>query len=288
MKTASKIFIWMGMILGGVLIFPIVVGILALKKINRAQSFQELQTMGVLTLLFCSFLGGIFMLCIKNEELCFDSNVNIIKYEKKTVDNNNFDANMIGKVKTCNTFCLCLLTVLAVVCFVFALIPMVAFGGYGEFGSGIACLVFSILAVVISVITVIVYFVKERNNNSLTITLLFVLFAFAVLVLISSIFGWLDTYTCSSEYVYSYWLQDYHWEVVYCYEVAWQYWVSFGCSCLMLVVILFELIFCLVMQKKVRPVKNVTEKIVKNRLEVELEKLQKQYTQNLSIISFSY
>ena len=69
MKTSAKVFIWIGMILGGIVIFPIVVGCFALSKINNAKSRDELQTMGILTTLFCSLLGGIFMLCIKDEEL---------------------------------------------------------------------------------------------------------------------------------------------------------------------------------------------------------------------------
>ncbi len=69
MKTASKVFIWIGMVLTFYLIFPIVVGVLALTKIGEAKSKEELKTMGILTALFCSTLGGIFMLCIKDEEL---------------------------------------------------------------------------------------------------------------------------------------------------------------------------------------------------------------------------
>lgn len=69
MKTASKVFIWIGMIVGSLLIFPIIVGVLALKKINESESSQDLQTMGILTLFFCNMLGGIFMLCIKENEL---------------------------------------------------------------------------------------------------------------------------------------------------------------------------------------------------------------------------
>lgn len=69
MKSAAKVFIWIGMIIGAVFIYPLVVGILALKRINTAQNKEELQVFGILVTLFCSLLGGIFMLCIKDEEL---------------------------------------------------------------------------------------------------------------------------------------------------------------------------------------------------------------------------
>lgn len=42
MKQTAKVFIWLGMIFQCVLIYPIVIGILALKKIDEAQSTDEL------------------------------------------------------------------------------------------------------------------------------------------------------------------------------------------------------------------------------------------------------
>lgn len=69
MKTAAKVFLVIGCISGAIAIFPLVVGILAIKKLNTATKKEELTTMGVLALLFCNVLGGIFMLCIKDEDL---------------------------------------------------------------------------------------------------------------------------------------------------------------------------------------------------------------------------
>lgn len=68
MKTAAKVFIIIGMVCTFWLIFPLVVGILALNKINNAKSKEDLTAMAVLTILFCSFLGGILMLCIPDTE----------------------------------------------------------------------------------------------------------------------------------------------------------------------------------------------------------------------------
>jgi heme/copper-type cytochrome/quinol oxidase subunit 3 len=61
---------------GGVLIgvsfiylIPIIVGSIALKKLKTATSHSRLVGMGVVTLLFCSLVGGILMLCIQDSDL---------------------------------------------------------------------------------------------------------------------------------------------------------------------------------------------------------------------------
>ncbi len=69
MKTAAKIFIWIGMILQCFLIVPIIIGIIALRKIDDAYSASELKGIGVATLFLCSLLGGIFMLCMSDSSL---------------------------------------------------------------------------------------------------------------------------------------------------------------------------------------------------------------------------
>lgn len=69
MKTAAKVFIILGMVFGFILILPIIFGALSLSKINSATEKSQLVGLGVCTLLFCSILGGIFMLCIPDSEL---------------------------------------------------------------------------------------------------------------------------------------------------------------------------------------------------------------------------
>lgn len=69
MKTAAKVFIVLGCIFNFYLIFPIIIGVFAYKKIDTATQKNELTTLGVLTLFFCNILGGIFMLCISDKEL---------------------------------------------------------------------------------------------------------------------------------------------------------------------------------------------------------------------------
>ena len=69
MKTTAKVFIWIGMIYNFYLIFPIVFGCLALKKLKTATTRDELRTMAVLCLSFCNTVGGILMLTMTDKEL---------------------------------------------------------------------------------------------------------------------------------------------------------------------------------------------------------------------------
>ncbi len=69
MKTASKVFIIINMVFLFWAIVPLVVGIIALNKLNSAKSKDDLVAMGIITIFFCSLLGGIFMLLITDDEL---------------------------------------------------------------------------------------------------------------------------------------------------------------------------------------------------------------------------
>ncbi len=48
---------------------PIIVGPIALYKLNKATTKKELTTIAILTLLFCNMISGILMLCMKDEHL---------------------------------------------------------------------------------------------------------------------------------------------------------------------------------------------------------------------------
>ena len=65
MKTAAKIFIIIGMIVGAMAILPLVFGIIALKQMKTQKPSTGIC---VCVLLFCSLLGGIFLLCSKDQE----------------------------------------------------------------------------------------------------------------------------------------------------------------------------------------------------------------------------
>lgn len=89
-KTASKVFIIIsivysviafigGFVLAGIssygaimivwALISLTTSLFALEMLSKARSHKELVTIGVLTMIFCSFLGGLFMLLIKDEEL---------------------------------------------------------------------------------------------------------------------------------------------------------------------------------------------------------------------------
>jgi len=69
MKTAAKVLIIISMVCGFWMIIPLIVGAIALKKLNTASSKNELTGIAVCTLLFCSLIAGILMLCLKDEDL---------------------------------------------------------------------------------------------------------------------------------------------------------------------------------------------------------------------------
>ena len=65
MELATKIFVFIGIIFGAILIFPIVFGFIALKKIKN-NDYSILW--GVLTLIFCNLVAGILMIVRASKE----------------------------------------------------------------------------------------------------------------------------------------------------------------------------------------------------------------------------
>lgn len=68
MKTAAKVFIILDIALTFYLIFPLIIGMIALNKLENVQNKDELTGIAICTLFFCSLLGGLFMLCIPDTE----------------------------------------------------------------------------------------------------------------------------------------------------------------------------------------------------------------------------
>lgn len=68
MKTAAKVFIILGIVFTFYLIVPLIIGVIALNKLENVQNKDKLTGIAICTLLFCSLLGGIFMLCIPDTE----------------------------------------------------------------------------------------------------------------------------------------------------------------------------------------------------------------------------
>ena len=69
MKLAAKIFIIISMVVGFWSILPLVFGIIAL---NQMKTGKPSTVMCVLVLIFCSLLGGIFLLLSKPEEYAIE------------------------------------------------------------------------------------------------------------------------------------------------------------------------------------------------------------------------
>lgn len=93
MKTLAKVFIIIGMICKFYLIFPVVIGIIALNKINNSRSTAELQVIGVLSIIFVSVLGGVFMLLISDGELDSEYQPNVNSGRGNNTPNYNDNQN---------------------------------------------------------------------------------------------------------------------------------------------------------------------------------------------------
>ena len=73
MKTAAQVFIIIGMVCGFWVILPLIFGGIALSQMSKGQ--RPSTGMSVCVLLFCSFIGGILLLCAKDEDF-YNPNMN--------------------------------------------------------------------------------------------------------------------------------------------------------------------------------------------------------------------
>lgn len=68
MKTVAKVFIIIGMIFQCYMIFPLILGIIALKKLNKAEKKDDFGIgWGVVVLIFVNLIAGIVLLCMNDE-----------------------------------------------------------------------------------------------------------------------------------------------------------------------------------------------------------------------------
>lgn len=81
MKTAAQVFIIIGMVFGCWMILPLIFGGIALSQMSKGQ--RPSTGMSVCVLLFCSFIGGILLLCAKDED-----------FYKPNIMNNGYNPNM--------------------------------------------------------------------------------------------------------------------------------------------------------------------------------------------------
>lgn len=88
MYTTTKVFIWIGAALNFLNVFinirrdylivvffailavaGLAIAVLATMKLSEAEKKSDITAFGVLALLFCGLVGGILMLCLKDEQL---------------------------------------------------------------------------------------------------------------------------------------------------------------------------------------------------------------------------
>ena len=68
MKKAAEVFIIIGMILGCLGIIPLIVGGIALTKLDEAEDTSDIIGIAILTILFCSPIAGILMLLLDDDD----------------------------------------------------------------------------------------------------------------------------------------------------------------------------------------------------------------------------
>ena len=68
MKTATKILIIVGIVLGFPLIIPAIVGIISIKKLDKATCKKDILWVSILTLFLCNIFAGILMLCLRDKD----------------------------------------------------------------------------------------------------------------------------------------------------------------------------------------------------------------------------
>lgn len=88
MKTAAQVFIILSMVCGFWMILPLIFGGIALSQMSKGQ--RPSTGISVCVLLFCSFVGGILLLCAKDEDF-YKPGMN---YGYNPNMNNGYNANM--------------------------------------------------------------------------------------------------------------------------------------------------------------------------------------------------
>ena len=119
MKTLAKVLIILGMVIGGIAVIPLVVGILALVKLNKAKSKKEIIIPAILVLVFGNILAGIVMLLIS--EKSFENG------KKEVVqDNSSVQTTVTSSSSSFSKVLIPLISVVAVIG-----IALLGVGGFG-------------------------------------------------------------------------------------------------------------------------------------------------------------
>lgn len=100
MKRTAKVFIILGMIFSFYLVYPVILGFFCLEKIDNAKSASDLKNWGILSMIFVSIIGGIFVLCLKDEHLLENNDCNDIlpeSFEKLRTLKQLYDEGIIDE-----------------------------------------------------------------------------------------------------------------------------------------------------------------------------------------------
>lgn len=72
MKNVAQVFIILGMVSGFAAIIPLIIGGIALTKLDEAEESADIIGIAILTLIFCSPIAGILMLCLSDDDFCYE------------------------------------------------------------------------------------------------------------------------------------------------------------------------------------------------------------------------
>jgi len=150
LKKTAKVFIWIGIVCQFFLIYPIIVGILSLQKLEEARKKDEILTIGIFTLLFCNLIAGIIMLTMTDRDLVQHSAVKSMK-DVSHISYSPF--SLLHKIMS--------LSILGVVLmsYIFSMIPLI------HFADAFIPFILNFVLIVASILLIIIAFSKKKNNK---------------------------------------------------------------------------------------------------------------------------
>lgn len=232
MKQSAKVFIWIGMVIQFFLIYPIIVGVFALKKIEESKSKEDLKTMGVLVIFFCSLLGGIFMLSMGDEDLSGKKTQKIITEKENVAQNIELDKK--GKtIKGITQFGIYILCPLLLICLPFSISLFEMYDGVTYVPLLLNCFL------ILSFIPILVIFCVNKQRLSGTNVVFLSIFCIISIVLFVMSIVTNYCYAHKTETYRGYFGGTYNYSI---YGNAWESWVVFGLSLAMFLISLFVII----------------------------------------------
>lgn len=91
-----KVFLIIGMVLTFYLIFPIVLGVMTIKKIHSSNDPEEIRNWGIISLIFVNFVGGVLILASDSSR---SANKNLNESENETNSNPNSVETLLRDLK---------------------------------------------------------------------------------------------------------------------------------------------------------------------------------------------